>query len=382
MKNTTASVLTGVHPLSAEALLPWELRSRVERGCDVQSFEERWRELQSRRPPAESRGERAAMASWRMWEDSVEALYREVSNAPGDAPDMARAEPSAFQGIKNTAPRRIEPAPPAEGDKAWVGRARAALLATLRRELETGSPEVVGESVPWLLSVELVEEQGIGLLPDHVGRCWLRRIPPALLTTDNFIPYANALNGHSYPVTSTRRHPLREQDGAMARGILYGLMSPGNPRRAARLAFHDAAFSHTRNGIFAAMALAAGIAAGLRGGGRTVMLEAALDVIPMHSRLAAAIAGQLLGWPAALPYEWSLEALNPRHAIVSFLEIAGDGSGMPASPVDGGRPLARRLAHGAWEAVALGLTAEPGDHEPVEGLLERVVGLARLLVNA
>ena len=91
----------------------------------------------------------------------------------------------------------------------------------------------------------------------------MRKLTPAQLSDDNRIAYANYLTGRSYPQSSLHRNPLREQDGALARGIMYGLMAPGDPRRAARMAFNDAALSHTRNGIYAAMALAAGISWGL-----------------------------------------------------------------------------------------------------------------------
>ena len=73
----------------------------------------------------------------------------------------------------------------------------------------------------------------------------------------------NLLEGYLPPVTATRHNPFREWIGARLRVDVYGWCAQGDPARAARMAYEDARLSHTANGVYAAMWMAAAHAASL-----------------------------------------------------------------------------------------------------------------------
>jgi hypothetical protein len=328
MKSTTATLQFDRHFHAPESLMKQELLSRRERGCDITDFEGRFAELLEKKPELPERPMPPQRQALAQWEAEVGALYRELSNAPLDDPNMSRAEPSAFVGIKNTAPRQIEAEEPT--DNAWKGRLEAAcrFLADDMLSAEDDTNQAIANC-----GLEIVAEQGHKFLPDHVGEHWMNNVAPGRSSIDNKVAYANFLNGLTYPRASTTRNPWREQDGALARGTIYGLMAPSNPRRAARMAFHDAALSHTRSGIFAAMAIAAGISWGLVHPDTDAMLQAAADVIPAQSRTAAMITGDLLNEPISPPYDLPpVDGYNSNHAIIALRNVVSESADIAELP--------------------------------------------------
>src|SRR5439155_12099012 len=91
------------------------------------------------------------------------------------------------------------------------------------------------------------------------------------------------------PVTATRRNPFREWVGARLRVDAYGWAAGGDPVRAARMAWEDARVSHTGNGVYAAMFMAAAHAASLGASSSAECADVGLSVVPERSRLAEAV---------------------------------------------------------------------------------------------
>ena len=108
-----------------------------------------------------------------------------------------------------------------------------------------------------MLGVALLERCGHGLRPARRGEALARLPPPGRIFTAERVAMRNLLEAYLPPETATRRNPFREWIGARLRVDAYGWAAGGDPVRAARMAWEDARVSHTANGVYAAMCMAA-----------------------------------------------------------------------------------------------------------------------------
>lgn len=182
-----------------------------------------------------------------------------------------------------------------------------------------------------ILGVHLLETYGEDFSPADVGREWLVRIPIGLTYTAERAAYRNLVDGYAGDDVAVRRNPYREWIGAQIRADVFGYASPGDPVRAARLAWQDATLSHIGNGVYGEMWAAALVASALTADDATQALRTALRVVPARSRLAEAI-GHVMElhesggtWEAASeyiearwPYAW-VHTINNAAAITAAL---------------------------------------------------------------
>jgi ADP-ribosylglycohydrolase len=136
------------------------------------------------------------------------------------------------------------------------------------------------------LSLKLVKHGGRDFTPDAVLDAWLRNLSFFSVCTAEKIAYRNRVMGLSYPRTAQFRNTYREWIGAQIRTDLYGYISPGRPEEAARMAWNDAAASHTENGIYGAMWVSAAIAAAFCETDARAIVLRGLEQIPAGSRFA------------------------------------------------------------------------------------------------
>ncbi|MFF3544491.1 ADP-ribosylglycohydrolase family protein [Streptomyces platensis] len=167
----------------------------------------------------------------------------------------------------------------------WNRRSRATSLAG---NID-GMPEDDDLDHP-LLGLLLLERHGPGFTTADVARLWLDELPAGRTFTAERLAYRNLLAGIEPPHTARYRNPFREWIGAQIRADIHGWTHPGDPAAAAAQAWRDATLSHTANGVYAAMFVAAALAAAA-GGGTDVhgALRAGLAVVPARSRLARAV---------------------------------------------------------------------------------------------
>jgi len=320
----------------------------------------------------------------------AEELLRELDALPDDtAPTEPSDWPVIAAGIDGAA--RSEGAATAYGPQlgdrlhgAWLGRAvgcvlgkpvekvpRAGIEAILRSTgrwpldryfTAVGLDPAVSRQWPWntasrttsleenidgtpedddlnytLLALRILEEHGAGFTSDDVARAWLLDLPAGRTFTAERVAYRNLLEGISPPLTARVRNPFREWIGARIRTDLYGWVNPGNRLRAAEWAWRDAAVSHTRNGLYGAMFVAAMASEAVVASDIDTVLEVGASVVPGGSRMAAAIRfGRELAAGttdpgeayAALEAEFAgmhwVHALN-NTALVAFALAAGRG---------------------------------------------------------
>ncbi|MER6161535.1 ADP-ribosylglycohydrolase family protein [Streptomyces sp. NPDC001868] len=187
----------------------------------------------------------------------------------------------------------------------WNRRSASTSLA----ENIDGMPEDDDLNYP-LLNLLLLNRHGRDFTTTDVATLWLDELPAGRTFTAERIAYRNLLTGIDPPHTARHRNPFREWIGALIRADVHGWTNPGDPATAAEQAHRDATLTHTANGVYAAMFVAATIAeaaaAGESGTGASTgasastgtgtgthdihhCLRTGLKVVPPNSRLAKAI---------------------------------------------------------------------------------------------
>ena len=176
---------------------------------------------------------------------------------------------------------------PAEVAERWPWNRRSG--PTSLAENIDGMPEDDDLNYP-LLGLLLLQRHGHGFSTGDVAKLWLDELPAGRTFTAERVAYRNLLDGLEPPHTASHHNPFREWIGARIRADIFGWTHPGDPAKAAELAWRDATLSHTACGVHGALFVAAAVAAAT-GGTRDVLscLRAGLSVVPQHSRLARAV---------------------------------------------------------------------------------------------
>ncbi|MCT7355282.1 ADP-ribosylglycohydrolase family protein [Streptomyces sp. 15-116A] len=327
--------LTWVQP---EDLIAHELHQATLDGREPSAIAARWRAAGGQQAPLRA-GASPTPAS-RYLRQLAEDLLDELADLPSN---LADAEPTDLNRIKASCPEWPHPsagrrAPtPAHLEAAWLGRAAGCLLgkpveklpldgirqlaaATGNWPLTTyftakGVPEDLLIAYPWnrrsaptslaenidgmpedddlnypLLNLLLLQRHGRTFTPTDAARLWLDELPAGRTFTAERLAYRNLLTGLEPPHTARHRNPFREWIGALIRADLHGWTNPGDPAAAAEQAHRDATLTHTANGVYAAMFIAAVIATAATGTHDIhACLRTGLTVVPPRSRLAAAI---------------------------------------------------------------------------------------------
>ncbi|MFQ6066939.1 MAG: ADP-ribosylglycohydrolase family protein [bacterium] len=150
-----------------------------------------------------------------------------------------------------------------------------------------------------ILNLKLVEENGLEFTTEDVAQVWLSNLPYQMVYTAERQTYSNLVRGLKPPATAIYRNPFREWIGAQIRADLFGYIAPGNPKLAASLAYKDACLSHTKNGIYGEMFIAAAISAALVSDDLEKIIDAGLSQVPKNSRLAEVVKN-VISWSRKL----------------------------------------------------------------------------------
>lgn len=98
-----------------------------------------------------------------------------------------------------------------------------------------------------LALLKAFETHGKETCSEDIAMEWVQRIPYGWSAED--IALKNIMCGIMPPESGRRGNPYREWIGAQMRGAVCGMLAPGDPLEAARLAWMDGEISHTTNGI-------------------------------------------------------------------------------------------------------------------------------------
>ena len=389
-----------------EDLLAHELVASREEGRAVEDVESRWVAAGgAARPPRGGAADRPASPALRAL---AVALMDELDALPLEG---SAAEPDDLAAIRVGWPVdfKLTKAPVDRYDRvhgAWLGRAVGCLLGKpvekvpregIREILEAtgrwplsgyftavGLPQDVADRWPWnrssrttslvenidgmpedddlnypLVALYLLETTGAGFTTDDVGTAWLDLLPGGRVFTAERVAYRNLLLGVDPPGTATRHNPYRQWIGAQIRGDLYGWASPGDPARAAELAWRDGRLSHVRNGLYGALYTAALGAAAVVETDLEPVLDAGLAVVPADSRLADAVryARDVAG--AEPDWERVVDALAQRYGWLHWVHVLPNAALVTAALVHGRGDFTRSICavvSGGWDTDSCGAT--------------------------
>jgi len=109
-------------------------------------------------------------------------------------------------------------------------------------------PETYNDDVTYELAfLKAFEKEGYKVESSDIAEEWVARIPFGW--SAEYIALNNLRLGIFPPESGVRSNPFSEWIGAQMRGAVIGMVTPGNPAEAARLAWVDGVISHQSNGV-------------------------------------------------------------------------------------------------------------------------------------
>ena len=156
----------------------------------------------------------------------------------------------------------------------------------------------------------VIKNYGATFTSQDVATTWLESLPVLQTTTAVRAAYRNLLAGIVPPASAVRLNPYREWCGAKSRADIYGYMNPGRPERAAEWAWRDAIVSHTGNGVYGAMWVAAMLAVAAVLDEWEAVIRAGLDQVPERCRLREDVEMILALWEGGADYGIACEYIH------------------------------------------------------------------------
>lgn len=203
-----------------------------------------------------------------------------------------------------------------------------------------------------MLNLHLLEKYGVDFTTENVADVWLNDMPVLSTFTAERVAYLNLLLLRQISEVPVYRNPYREWIGAMIRADVFGWTSPGNPLRAARMAFNDASLSHTRDGIFASMFFAACISLAFVHDDIQLLLKDALEFIPEDSRIYRAVQYGMEIAETCDSWEGVLEHLENRYKDYFWVHSVNNTALISAALVYSGGDYSSAITNtvmGGWD---------------------------------
>ena len=140
-----------------------------------------------------------------------------------------------------------------------------------------------------VMGQQIIEQFSKDFEPEDVAKAWLKYQSVYSYFTAERIAYINFLNCIEPPASAMYKNVCREWIGAQIRGDYFGYICPGEPEKAAKMAYKDACISHVKNGIYGEMFVSAMIAIAAVNDNIDDIILGGLARIPATSRLYEAV---------------------------------------------------------------------------------------------
>nr|WP_031149361.1 ADP-ribosylglycohydrolase family protein [Streptomyces erythrochromogenes] len=223
-----------------------------------------------------------------------------------------------------------------------------------------GMPEDDDLNYP-LLGLLLLQRHGKAFTTADVARLWLDELPAGRTFTAERVAYRNLLLGLEPPATATHHNPFREWIGALIRADVHGWTNPGDPVAAAAQAYRDAALTHTGNGVYAALFVAAATAEAATGRSDVhTALRAGLAAVPPRSRLAEAIRFGIRTAADEADFDLVVDLLHARYGHYHWVHAVPNTALIAAALTHADGDFTRsvcRAVSGGWDTDSNGATA-------------------------
>ena len=210
-----------------------------------------------------------------------------------------------------------------------------------------------------MLNLSVLESAGREFTTEQIAEAWMGMLPILSTFTAERVAYRNCLDGFVPPSTAIQKNPYREWIGAQIRGDVFGWVSPGRPREAARLAFKDARLSHVRNGIYGEMFVAATIAAACVVRTPQEAIAIGMGVVPPRSRFAEAVRFALSLSRTERSWEGALDRLYERFGSYHWVHTVNNAALVVAALCYGEGDFERSVCNvvmGGWDTDSNGAT--------------------------
>ena len=163
-----------------------------------------------------------------------------------------------------------------------------------------------------VLAQKTIEQCGRDFTPYDMSRIWLDSQSKDAYCTAERVAFCNFVKGYAPPESAVYKNPYREWIGAQIRGDYFGYINPGDPEKAAEMAWRDASISHVKNGIYGEMFAAAMLACAAGEEDPERILWGGLGQIPCTSRLYEAIVGILEDFHSGVTQEECFYKIHQR----------------------------------------------------------------------
>ncbi len=234
---------------------------------------------------------------------------------------------------------------------------RASLPTSMRENIEC-MPEDDDLNYS-MLNLHVLETHGADFTTDDVATVWLQMMPVLTVFTAERVTYENLLHYLLPPETALHRNPYREWIGAQIRADVWGWVSPGDPARAAELAWRDARLSHSANGIYGEMFVAAMVAKAFTTDDVAAVVAAGLQMVPEDSRLAEAVRFARDLPDRTSDWEEALDLLHARYGHYHWVHTINNAALVTAALLFGEGDFERTICHavmGGWDTDCNGAT--------------------------
>lgn len=164
-----------------------------------------------------------------------------------------------------------------------------------------------------MLSLRVLERCGKNFTSEDVAEAWLFGLPALHTCTAERVAYRNLLHSILPPASGIYANPYREWIGAQIRVDFYGYINPGDPQTAAYMAYKDACVAQTKNGLYAAMLVAAMVAISAVCEDYRFIITEALKQIPPRSRLHEAVSDMVRNYDSGMSYIDMLDTIHEKY---------------------------------------------------------------------
>ncbi|WP_142415291.1 ADP-ribosylglycohydrolase family protein [Hathewaya massiliensis] len=154
------------------------------------------------------------------------------------------------------------------------------------------TPNTFNDDITYEIAfLKAFDKKGYNVTSKDIAKEWIGLIPAGWSAED--IALRNIRLGIFPPESGYLNNPYREWIGAQMRGVVCGIVAPGDPYTASKLAYYDGEVSHHNNGVLgevfnAVMASLAFVESDIR-----KILELSVNMIPKYSEYYAVVSHAL-----------------------------------------------------------------------------------------